>query len=177
MCDLPEDAKIRDTTWALKQKGLGVRARLCLRDFAPFTKKLDGVFSPTPTPLTVGVVIFFATIFDLELAIGDLTTAFLHADASQQVFCQPPPEVARDGWVWLLNKAMNGMRTASADFSEFFATVATQKMHLNPLISAPCVLKAEKEFLVGVPMWTTHWQRHFQTSWIACGNSSSTICS
>ena len=63
--DLPEGAKIRDTTWALKRKGLGVRARLCLRDFKAMDKKLDGVFSPTPTPLTVRVILFLATILEL----------------------------------------------------------------------------------------------------------------
>ena len=105
--DLPEGAKIRDTVWALKRRGLGVRARLCLRDFKAMDKKLEGVFSPTPTPLTVRVILFFATVLDLELAIGDLTTAFMHAESSAEMYCYPPEEIARPGWVWKLNKAIN----------------------------------------------------------------------
>ena len=107
-----------------KWKGGEVRCRLCLRDFASFEQKKDNVFSPTPTPMTVRCILFYGIIFDLEIGIGDLTTAFMHAVASEEMYCRVPSEYAVEGWLWKVEKAINGMRGASHDFSVFFAAIA-----------------------------------------------------
>ena len=39
----------------------------------------------------------------------------------------------RDGWIWRLHGAMNGMRTASRDFTEFLAGILTQHMGFQTL--------------------------------------------
>ena len=46
----------------------------------------------------------------------------------QQMFARPPKGQERDGWIWRLRGAMNGMRMASRDFAEFLAGILTEHM-------------------------------------------------
>ena len=50
-----------------------------------------------------------------------MRVALLHAVASEPKFANPPVEQRAAGWVWLIKKAMNGMRTASKDFGDLVA--------------------------------------------------------
>ena len=145
---MPEGAKIRDTVWVNKWKEAGIRCRLCLRDYVSLEKNKENIFSPTPTPMTVRCILFCGIVYDLDIVIGDLTTAFMHATASEEMYCHTPIEYRVPGWLWKIEKAINGMRGASADVSDFFAAVATQKLHLKRLVSAPCVFRADKEKLI-----------------------------
>ena len=52
----------------------------------------------------------------------------MHADSSCEMFARPPKGQERDGWIWRLHGAMNGMRTASRDFTEFLAGILTEHM-------------------------------------------------
>ena len=52
----------------------------------------------------------------------------MQADASCEMFARPPEGQERDGWIWRLLGAMNGMRTASCDSTEFLAGVLTEHM-------------------------------------------------
>ena len=63
------------------------------------------------------------SIFEVET--GDLACAFTQADSSCEMFSRPPKGLERDRWIWRLHGAMNGMRTASRDFTEFLAGVLT----------------------------------------------------
>ena len=47
----------------------------------------------------------------------------MHAVASEAKFAKPPVEQSAAGWLWLIKKAMNGMRTASKDFGDLVADV------------------------------------------------------
>ena len=50
-------------------------------------------------------------------ALKDFATcAFMQANSSCEMFARPPKEQERDGWIWRLHGAMNGMRKASRDF-------------------------------------------------------------
>ena len=53
---------------------------------------------------------------------------FMQADSSCEMFARPPKGQERDGWIWRLHGVMNGMRTASRDFTEFLAGVLTDHM-------------------------------------------------
>ena len=44
------------------------------------------------------------------------------------MFARFPKRQKRDGWIWRLHGAMNGMRTASRDFTDFLAGVLTEHM-------------------------------------------------
>eukprot|EP00959_Pyramimonas_sp_CCMP1952_P125643 2627167-Pyramimonas_sp.AAC.1 len=67
----------------------------------------------------------------LDVCIGDFSVAFMHANISDEnVFCRPPePWRSRyHGWVWKMNKAMNGVRKAQQNFQDFISTVLTDHL-------------------------------------------------
>ena len=105
--DIPPNKSI--TGWARRLKGSEVRSRCVLKDFA--TTVRDDVFAPT-SPLSVRVLLY-AAWFDLRVETGDLVCAFMQADSSCEMFARPPKGQERDGWIWRLHGAMNGMRTAA----------------------------------------------------------------
>ena len=54
--------------------------------------------------------------------------AFMQADSSSETYASPPKGQEREGWIWKLHGAMNGMRRASRDFTEFGAGILTKHM-------------------------------------------------
>jgi len=80
-------------------------------------KYKEGLFSPTPTPTTVRFGLFYGMVHDFLIAIAVLSTAFMHADISEEMHCRPPVRYHDDGWPRKIEKASNGMKHASADFS------------------------------------------------------------
>ena len=119
---VPKDAQILDCGWAMKMKSPSeVRARVVSKDHA--VTKLDDLYAPTPTSMTVRCLLFYAAWFELEVSTSDVRVAFMHAVASEPKFAKPPVEQRAAGWLWLIKKAMNGMRTASKDFGDLVADV------------------------------------------------------
>ena len=96
-----------------------------LKDFS--TTVRDDVFAPTPSPLSVRGLMLFAAWFDLRVETGDLVCAFMQAGSSCEMVARPPKGQERGGWIWRLHGAMNGMRTASRDFTEFLAGILTEQ--------------------------------------------------
>ena len=124
--DIPPNKSILLTGWARRMKGSEVRSRCVLKDFA--TTVRDDVFAPTPSPLSVRGLLLYAAWFNLRVETGDLVCAFMQADSSCEMFARPPKGQERDGWIWRLHGAKNGMRTASRDFTEFLAGILTEHM-------------------------------------------------
>ena len=64
----------------------------------------------------------------LELQLGDIGTAFLHASLSQgmMVFVRPPVNLRRPGCIWRLKKALYGLRQSPRLFQEFLAEALGQ---------------------------------------------------
>ena len=119
---VPKDAQVLDCGWAMKMKSpSAVRARVVLKDY-PVTK-LDDLYAPTPTSMTLRCLLFYTAWFELEVSTSDVRVAFMHAAASEPKFAKPPVEQRAAGWLWLIKKAMNGMRTASKDFGDLVAGV------------------------------------------------------
>ena len=120
--DIPPDKSILLRGWARRMKGSEVRSRCVLKDFA----RAD-VFAPTPSILSVRGLLLYAACFDLRVEKGDLVCAFMQADSSCEMFARPRKDKnVMDGSGD--HGAMNGMRTASRDFTEFLAGVHTEHM-------------------------------------------------
>ena len=98
-----------------------MRPRVVLKDYA--VTKLDDLHAPTPTSMTVRCLLFYAAWFESEVSKSDVRVAFMHAVASEPKFAKPPVEQRAARWLWLIKKAMNGMRTASKDFGDLFPDV------------------------------------------------------
>ena len=119
---VPNDAQILDCGRAMKMKSPSeVRARVVLKDYA--VTKLDDLYAPTPTSMTVRCLLFYAAWFALEVSTSDVRVAFMHAVASEPKFAEPPVEQRGARWLGLIKKTMNGMRTASKDFVDLVADV------------------------------------------------------
>ena len=73
--------------------------------------------------MIVRCLLFYAAWFELEVSTSDVRVAFMHAVDSESKFAKPPVEQRAAGWLWLIKKAMNGMRTASKDFDDLVADV------------------------------------------------------
>ena len=79
-----------------------------------------------PSPLSVRGLLLCGAWFDLRVETRDLVCVFMQADSSCEMFARPPKAQERDGWIWRLHGAMNGMRTASRDFTEFLVGAVTE---------------------------------------------------
>ena len=64
-----------------------VRARVVLQDHA--ATKLDDLYAPTPTSMTVSCLLFYAGWFELEVSTSAVRVAFMHAVASEPKFGKP----------------------------------------------------------------------------------------
>ena len=89
----------------------------------------DDVSASTPSPMSVRRLLLYAAWNDLRVETGDLVCAFMQADTSCEVFARPPTgQDKKEGWIWRLHGAMNVMRTASRDSTEFLAGVFAECM-------------------------------------------------
>ena len=124
--DIPPDKSILLTGWARRLKGSEVRSRCVLKDFA--TTVRDDVFAPTPSPLSVRGLLLYAAWFDLRVETGDLVCVLL---GKQTHFVKCSLDLQKDKNVMDGSGdymgAMNGMRTASRDFTEFLAGILTEQ--------------------------------------------------
>eukprot|EP00972_Heterocapsa_arctica_P072105 10649872-Heterocapsa_arctica.AAC.1 len=62
----------------------------------------------------------------MEVVIGDVSTAFLHAELPEPVWVIPPPNMREPGMVWRLSKALYGLRKSPQLWQEHFATCMQQ---------------------------------------------------
>ena len=81
--------------------------------------------------VTIRALLLYATWHDYGVDSGDLVCAFMQADASKTKFAIPPHGCQQEGWCWQLLGAMNGMREAAADFTNYFADVMCKKMNFG----------------------------------------------
>ena len=143
--DVPQGTDIKTTGWARRLKGEGVRSRCVMRDYAT-TKRFD-VFAPTPTPAALRLLMVWTLIHDMALETADLISAFMQAPMREIRYVWPPNEQKVSGWLWKILKAMNGSRTASADFAEFFAKVMVDKLNFVRGIMEACLYVASNSTL------------------------------
>ena len=100
------------TTWVLTEKGTEIRARLTARGFQE-----EGEFptdSPTVQKHSLKVLLAIAATAGWSIRTTDITSAFLQgSQMDREVFVKPPKEVEQQGFLWLLNKCLYGLKDAS----------------------------------------------------------------
>ena len=93
----------------------------------------DQFYSPTPRQVAHRLVMYQATLHDWPLWLGDVSTAFLHAelDEDDQIIIVEPPETEQKPGqpkiYWRMRKAMYGLRTAPLNFNRFFVKALASK--------------------------------------------------
>ncbi|OLP82435.1 Copia protein [Symbiodinium microadriaticum] len=85
--------------------------RGCLQNFEKTEE--DNLFASTPSLVTMRLLLCMALARNWGITLGDVSTAFLHAAMSGEVFVWPPKEFYPNGdCLWKLKKAMYGLRQA-----------------------------------------------------------------
>ena len=120
-----QDEEIRtalDMTWVHRWKGF-VRSRLCVRGFRQEIQDIDDTYASTPLIWTLYILITFSLSKGYSILLCDISTAFLHAKASDtSILVWPPKEFYPNGdTIWRLRKAMYGLRTSPKDWQIHFA--------------------------------------------------------
>ena len=98
----------------------------------------DNLFASTPSLVTMRLLLCMALARNWGITMGDVSTAFLHALMSEEVFVWPPKEFYPEGnCLWRLKKAMYGLRQAPKLWQEHFAEVMTTKLGFRRCKSDP----------------------------------------
>ena len=101
--------------WVITQKQfqdvLGAKARLVCHG----NQEWQAHPSDAPTATKVGLRLLFAICAQMgwQVMTADVTSAFLQARLTRDVFVQPPKDIQRPGQIWKLRKAMYGLDDAS----------------------------------------------------------------
>jgi hypothetical protein len=115
-----------DTKWVHKWKGLLVKSRLCARGFTQIIEDADTIFASTPSLITMKTLLNLSLALNWNVTAGDVSTAFLHANCTEDIYVWPPTEYYPQGNVlWKLKKAMYGLKNSPKLWQDHFA--ATMK--------------------------------------------------
>ena len=98
----------------------------------------DNLFASTPSLVTMRLLLCMAMSRNWGITLGDVSTAFLHAAMSGEVYVWPPKEFYPNGdCLWRLKRAMYGLRQAPKLWQEHFAEVMTSKLGFRRCKSDP----------------------------------------
>ena len=137
-----------DSRLVIKDKGDGiVKARLSAKDLE-HTKR-DDLYVPTPSPAIVRTLLTRAHRRGWDTCLKDFVQAFLHAPIDgDKVTLRPPRSVRRHGWLWVLQKALYGLRVAPQKFHDWLANLFVS-LGFRQMVGHPaCFRHDEKEIEV-----------------------------
>ena len=84
----------------------------------------DTLFASTPSLVTLRIMLIMALTRNWCINLADVSTAFLHAPMTEDIFIWPPAEYYPDfKCLWKLNKAMYGLKQSPRLWQEHFAKV------------------------------------------------------
>ena len=87
----------------------------------------DNLFASTPSLVEMRLLLCMAMARNWGITLGDVSTAFLHAAMSGEVFVWPPKDFYTDGkCLWKVKKAVCGLRQAPKLWQEHFAEVMSK---------------------------------------------------
>ena len=131
----PKGVNVVGTRWVydVKIDKLGNIVRYKARLVAQGFSQKEGIdfnetFAPTMHLKTARVLLALAARNNLEVRQYDVSTAFLHASLTEEVYVKQPPGhvvVGKEDWVLKLNKAMYGLKNAPRAYSDHFMGVLT----------------------------------------------------
>ena len=118
-----------DMIWVSEHRSGKLKKRLCVRGFQKTSGPKDSLYSPTPFPETMKVLLALAHLKGYSVCTADVSRAFLHSHIKEEVAVWPPAEwqELHQDWTsaWLLHCSLYGLKEAMVDWDDFFAEVAT----------------------------------------------------
>ncbi len=117
-----------DGTWVKRRKtATKVRCRQCARGCFQETMDQDDVFAITPTLVTLRALLLMTLSRCWTATTCDISTALLHAPMTERILMKPPSEYYPTGsCLWLLKRAMYGLKQAPALWQTHIAMVMTE---------------------------------------------------
>lgn len=136
--DLPPGTKVWSARWCHRKKEDAVRSRYVVRQFAN-TADVE-MFAATPGGEAVRVLLAICSYLDMEAIPADFSVAFMHTPMTgENTYIEAPVEDGR-GDVWLLKKALNGLREAAKKFTEYLLEILTLKLGFIKAAAQPTLL-------------------------------------
>ena len=125
-----------------------MRCRIVAKGFLETIQDLDNIYASTPIFGILRILLTMALHKQSTVRAGDVSTAFLHAPATDNLYMWPPPELYPSGHntttVWKLNKAIYGLRSSPKSWQDHFAQVL-QQLGLTRLTSEPSVYRNSEQ--------------------------------
>ena len=125
----PEQRKnIIQSRWVLRDKGNKVRARIVAKGFTETINDLDDIYASTPIFCVLRTLLTLACNNGWIGITGDISTAFLPAAATADLYMYPPKEFynPEDNIVWKLLKAIYGLRSSPKAWQKHLSEVLQQ---------------------------------------------------
>ena len=117
-----------DCTWTKQRKtATRVECRLCVEDCAQETIDQGDVSISTTTLVTLRVLLLMTLSRCWTATTCNISTAFLHAPMTERILIRPPSEYSPNGnCLWLLKRAMYGLKQVPALWQTHFTKVMTE---------------------------------------------------
>jgi hypothetical protein len=112
----PAPVRVLKGRWVVVRKPDGTfKSRFVAQGFSQvYGKEFVHTFAPTSAAGTWRFALAHAAALDYEIVKADISTAFLNADLEEEIYIeQPPGHEDGSGDVWLLLKALYGLRQAA----------------------------------------------------------------
>ena len=116
----------------LRDKDDKVRARIVAKGYTEQIEDADTIYASTPIFCILRILLTMAMAKQWTVKAGDISVAFLHANAAtKDLYMWPPQEFYNDSWqtVWKLHKAMYGLRSSPSAWAESPSTNPTRLEH------------------------------------------------
>ena len=139
--EIPEDTfdgEVVDTKWVQTPKEDFVRCRIVGKQYA--NERVEDFFAGTPD--AVCFKFFLATLAARPghaAVVSDAVSAFLQAAAPEGLAVRPPMSERKPGIIWLLKKALPGMRSSSRQWQDHQAREFTEAGGFTRHPLEPCV--------------------------------------
>ena len=106
--------------WCLKRWGaqmctFGVLGLSCASPGGP-------VFAATPSVTTTRIALVMGLAHDVDMAVAEISGAFLHAAVEQPFYVKPPVDYRKPGIVWKVKKYLYGDKRAPRGWQDHFET-------------------------------------------------------
>ena len=138
-----QQATIIESRWVFRDKGDKARARIVAKGNTEQIQDADTIYASTPIFCILRILLTKAMAKQWTVKAGDISVAFLHANAAtKDLYMWPPQEFYNDSWqtVWRLHKAMYGVRSSPSASRNHLAQIL-QDLNMTRLKSEPNVYK------------------------------------
>jgi Reverse transcriptase (RNA-dependent DNA polymerase) len=112
------------------------KARLCVRGDLQTTEQ--DTYAATLAARTFRALIAITAAFDLEASQFDAINAFVNSDLDEEIYCQPPEGYQRSDSIWLLLRALYGLKQSPLLWYRDF-TIALEDLGLQPVPGVNCL--------------------------------------